>query len=278
MLDLPTPAAPSASSPARYRRRATLGGWLPVDMIWSIFAKASSCLRRSAESPSTSRKRLRELFRRAVLLQEFGDDVLADHEIGEDHRIHLDRPPQDPGLHRAGPVGRHHRHACQRQLQRHGAGFGQRRVRDPERRALLLLADHDARLHRPAFQRVRDRLLQMRHGRQHQFERHALVAAAAPAPGRTPPCGGGFRCGGFPAAPAAPAAAPSRRCRSVGVRAAADDKLLGQGMADIAAGRAAQPAIGLRFERQQRQHVIDIASASRAPGPAATPRPRARHN
>ena len=32
-----------------------LGGWLPVDMIWSIFAKASSCFRRNAESPSTSR-------------------------------------------------------------------------------------------------------------------------------------------------------------------------------------------------------------------------------
>src|SRR4029079_3638940 len=53
-------------------------------------------------------QRLREFFRCAVLLQEFGDDVLADHEVGQYHRIHLDRPPQYPGLHRTGPVGRHH--------------------------------------------------------------------------------------------------------------------------------------------------------------------------
>ena len=148
-------------------------------------------------------------------------------------------------------------------------------MRDPERRPLLLLADHDARLHRPVLQRLGDRLLQMRHGRQHQFERHALRRAAGPASRRTPPCGGGSRCGGCPAAPAAPAAArraaPARR-RS----GRSEPSLLDQGMADIAAGRPAQPAIGLRLERQQRQHVIDIA-AHRA-RPARPPRPDRRRD
>ena len=252
-----------------------LGGWLPVDMMPSILANASSCLRRSSAVAEHLAQRRRELFRRAIFLQEFGNDVLADHEIGQYHRVHLDGPPQDPGLHRAGPVGRHHRHACQRQFERHGAGFGQRRMRDPERRPLLLLADHDLGLHRPALHRVHDRLLQMRHGRQHQFERHALAPAAAPPPGRTPPCGGGFRCAGFPAAPAAPAATPpAARLRRRSGRS--DDNLLGQGMADIAAGRAAQPAIGLGLERQQRQHVIDIFQHRARP--AGPPRPdRGRH-
>ena len=152
-----------------------LGGWLPVDMMPSILANASTCFRRSSLSPNTSRSAAAQFFRRAVFLQEFGDDVLADHEIGQYHRVHLDRPAQYPGLHRAGPVGRHHRHPGQCQFQRHGAGFGQRRVRDAELGPLLLLADHDLGLHRPALHRLHDRFLQMRHGRQHQFERHALL-------------------------------------------------------------------------------------------------------
>src|SRR3954465_1124514 len=47
-------------------------------------------------------------------------------------------------------------------------------------------------------------------------------------------------------------------------------------MADIAAGRPVQPAIGLRLERQQRQHMIDIFQhRARPPGP---PRPHRRRD
>ena len=38
--------------------------------------------------------------------------------------------------------------------------------------------------------------------------------------------------------------------------------LLDQGMPDIGAGRAAQPLVRGRLERQQRQHMIDVARAS----------------
>ena len=48
-------------------------------------------------------------------------------------------------------------------------------MRDPELRPLLLLADHDLGLNRPGLHRLHDRFLQMRHGRQHQFERDALL-------------------------------------------------------------------------------------------------------
>ena len=178
--------------------------------------------------------------------------------------------PHDPGLHRADAIGRDHRHAGNGKLQRHRAGLGERCARDTERCALFLFADHDPGRDLPARHAVRDRFLQMRHGGQHGFECHALGAAAAPAYRRTPPYGAGSRCGGCPAAPAAPAA----RRRGVSAhrrmgRKVAD--LLGQGMADIAARRAAQPAIFLRFERQQRQHVIDIGA--HRPRPARPPCP-----
>ena len=182
----------------------------------------------------------------------------------------LDRAPQDPGLDRADPVGRDHRHAGERKLQRHGAGFGERGVGDPERRPLFLLADHDPRL-RPASlcTPFADRLLQMRHGRQDQFERHALGLQPAQ------------RLAEYRHVVPDLAAAASRQHQQnrrrlvpalllVGVGPQRGD-LLGQGMADIAAGRPAQPAIGLRFERQQRQHMIDI-DAHRA-RPAGPPRP-----
>jgi hypothetical protein len=51
--------------------------------------------------------------------------------------------------------------------------------------------------------------------------------------------------------------------------------LLGQGMADIAAGRPVQLLVRLRLERRQRHHMIDIG-LHRAPGPP--PRPNRRRD
>ena len=67
---------------------------------------------------------------------------------------------------------------------------------------------------------------------------------------------------------------PSRRALSsrLGRRSLGD---LGQRMADIGAGRPAEPRMRRRLERQQRQHVIDVARASRAPARAARPTPTA---
>ena len=66
----------------------TLGGCSPVAMI-------ASSLRKSLElappqrgvSVSTSRSAGDKLFRRAIVLQEFRHDILADHEIGQDDRV-----------------------------------------------------------------------------------------------------------------------------------------------------------------------------------------------
>ena len=176
----------------------------------------------------------------------------------------------------AGPVGRHHRHAGQCQFERHGAGFGQRRVRDPERGALLLLADHDLGLHRPALHRVHDRFLQMRHGRQHQFERHALLLQPR------------HRLAEHRHVVADFAAAASRqhqqhrrrlrRAARLPRRSAAARPVArsGDGRHSCRAARAAcdRPRARTAAAPAHDRHI----SASRAPGRAATPRPRARHS
>ncbi len=53
---------------------------------------------------------------------------------------------------------------------------------------------------------------------------------------------------------------------------------LDQRMADIAARRPAQLGMDGRLERQDRQHLIDIGRAWRAPGRVATPKPTAKHS
>ena len=178
----------------------------------------------------------------------------------------------------ADPIGRDHRHPGQRQFQRHGAGFGQRRMRDPERRPLVRLRRPRSAA-APASSSRRRGPPPRRCGMVGRTGSNADALRPQPAERRAEHRhdGAGSRCGGFPAAPAAPAAAASRRVCSLGSGPQRGD-LLDQGMTDIAAGRPAQPAIGLRLERQQRQHMVDISGASRAPGPAATPRPKARHN
>ena len=40
-------------------------------------------------------QRIRQLLRRAILLDEFRHDILAEHQIGQDHRRHRDQTPRD---------------------------------------------------------------------------------------------------------------------------------------------------------------------------------------
>ena len=58
----------------------------------------------------------------------------------------FDRLPQDEGLDCTKAIGRDHRHAGERQFQRHCAGLGERAMRDAKGGALLRFADHDARV------------------------------------------------------------------------------------------------------------------------------------
>ena len=118
---------------------STLGDLLPVDMMVSSCANASTCCLRIGVSVSTSRSAGASFSGVQSSCRNSGMTSFADHEIGEDHRRDLDRAAQDEGLDRADAIGRHHRHARQRELQRHRAGFRQRRARDAECGALLLL-------------------------------------------------------------------------------------------------------------------------------------------
>ncbi len=145
---------------------------------------------------------------------------------------------------------------------------------DAERGLLLIVADRQTRLQRPCLQGGFHRCTQMRRGRQDQLKRHSVrpqpaerlaehlhVVAdfAAPAArqhqqhGRrriTPPLLAGIR--------------PQRR------------ELLDQRMADIRAWRTAEIAMGLGFERQQRQDMVDIPA--HGAGPARSPRPDRRRD
>ena len=189
----------------------TLGGWSPVDMmrrsarrLRAAFA-AARCRRAGRAAPATA-------VPAAVLLQEFRNHILADHEVGQDHRVHLDRPAQDEGLHRAGAVGRRpsaRRPApvpasrCRTWQVRHARC--ERRRASPARRSRRAAAPVQ---HLQPFAPPPPADAAWSAG---QARTRRLRDTAGPASRRTPPCGGGSRCGGCPAAPAAPAASSSRR-------------------------------------------------------------------
>ena len=102
------------------------------------------------------------------------------------------------------------------------------------------------------------------------------VADSADASRQRPPAAAGSRRSGFPAAPAAPAArqaggAPPRRS------GASSRDFVRQRMADIGAGRPAEPRVHLAARTAAAPAHDRYRRASRAPGPAATPRPKARH-
>ena len=202
-----------------------------------------------------------------------GIDVLADHEIGQNYRRHPDRTTQDQGLHAARrdrPSPSAHPHSASSSVTVPDLARAARAIRNAARFSFspITICGGTSQL----LTAFTHRRLEMRHGRQHRLEGCALAAELRRAPGRIPPDDAGSRCAGCPAAPAEPAVSASRRFRSSALgRSEASCSV--KGMADIAAGRPAQLAVFLRLERQQRQHVIDIAHASRARGPAATPRP-----
>ena len=182
--------------------------------------------------------------------------------------------PHDPGLERARPVGRDHRHAGERKLQRHGARFGECRARNPKCRALFLLADHDPRLHRPALSasatascrcgmvgRINSNaalgLQQAQRLAEHRHVMPDLAAAASRQNQQNRRRGPG---------------APAPRCRAAAKRSARS----GDGRHSCTADRAACDMLPARTAAAPARDRY--SRASRAPGPAATPRPRARHN
>ena len=118
---------------------------------------------------------------------------------------------------------------------------------------------------------------QMRHGRHHHVDRaDALLHAGRASRRRCRRASRSRRCG----CPASPARSADRRGgaapRPSFGRSLRD--LLDQRMADIAAGRPAELAMHVGLERQQRQHVVDVAAHRCARAPAARPTPTARRS
>ena len=119
-------------------------------------------------------ERVCKIARRAVILDELGDHVFANHQVRQDHRLDGDDAQDEPGLDRACPISGDHRHARQRQFQRDRAGFGQRCRSNPESRTPFLLADHDLWRHFPGLDAFADEFEQMRHGGQDQLKHRSL--------------------------------------------------------------------------------------------------------
>ena len=271
-----TSAAVAYSSTISAARAA--GALVPISMMVSRRRERLDLAAPLGGIAEQRHERIRQIVRRAVLLQEFRHHVLAEHQIGEDDRRQpvLDRPA-DQRFERRDLVGRDHRNAGEREFERHGAGLRQRRARDAEGRALLLRS-------RP---------------------RSAARSATSPLPAAPAPQDAASSAArSRPARPARPRWAtvspnvPIRRWISplrlpgrtsrigrrgepplclVRVRAQVAD-LLGQRMPDIAARRPAEPAMNVRLERQQRRARGRHSRASCAHAPAARPTPTARHN
>ena len=81
----------ASRSAGRSRRRGRSASALPISMIASSRANASVWRRRSGLSVSSGASASARLLGRAVPLQELRHDVLADDQVGQDDRRHLDR-------------------------------------------------------------------------------------------------------------------------------------------------------------------------------------------
>ena len=120
--------------------------------------------------------------------------------------------------------------------------------------------------YRPTRDAFANRVEQMRHRRQHQLEFRALLPQQAQRLAEHR-----HVMPDFAAAASRQHQQHRRLCVAASLLVGIGPKradLLDQGMADIGARRPLEPAIGFRLERQQRQHVIDVAAhGARAAGP-----------
>ena len=162
-------------------------------------------------------------------------------------------------------IGRDSRHAGEREFERHRAGRRQRRARDPERRPFLAgsttMRGCTAQPAVPARPGRRDAGPSAARAPRRQ-RACATISIVAPKIREQAPH------------LAAAAAGQHQKDRRIGIAAA---RLLGVGpqladvldqrMADIGAGRSAEPRMHGRLERQEREHMIDIgAHRARPPG------------
>ena len=171
-------------------------------------------------------------------------------------------------------IGGDRRHAGKRQFERHRAGCGERRPRGSGTRPISP----------PARRRCAARPASRQRRRGRAAEDAASSAARAPSarPGARTRAMAAPKMREQPADLARAAARQDQDKRRIGTPAprlvgvrTQIGQALDQRMADIDAGRAAEPPMRRRLERQDRQHAIDIgAHGARAPGPPGPDRRR----
>ena len=256
----------------------TLGGWLPVDMMPSIFANASSWRRRIGVSrapraaPATSFSGVQSCWRYSGTTFSPTTRFARMTELTCDQRRMIQR------LRRRRPGRR--RPSARRRCASSSVtvpGFGERRARDPERRPLFLLADHDPGRDLPALappRRPPPANAAWSEGSA-RTPRPRPRAASSVSPNTAMWCRISLRR--LPGSTSSTGGASSRRLPLVGIGPQASRSARsGDGRHSCRAGRAAgdmPPARTAAAPGRDRHR-----RASRAPGPAAMPRPRARRS
>ena len=236
-------AAATWPSQGRWRRPWRSERAPPIAMMASRRRKASIWRARSGVSDNQRQQRRGQIFRRAILLQEFRHDVLAEHQIGQDHARQPRPQPDQPGdrwPRQVQAIGRDHRHAGERQFEGHGARRGQGGAGAAKRRPFLGRLNHDARRHGP----VRPPPPSWRQ----QCGTVGITTSIAPTcaarrPSASPNIPGSRRISleRLPGSASTSGGSASRRAASCGIGPQLGDAL-DQRMADIGAGRTAELA------------------------------------
>ncbi|MCC2103994.1 MAG: hypothetical protein KDJ20_08125, partial [Hyphomicrobiales bacterium] len=198
----------------------------------------------------------------AVALDEFGHDILAQHQIGENDRGHVDEMLGQL-LDARDLVGDDHGHAGKREFERDRAGRDERRARAAEGGEFRLIAEHDFRLVGPGAQLLANGVFEMRDSGQDDFHTTAMLRDAMQhlAEDRHQPFDLGAprarhqqEYGGIVFAVA--------RIFRIGTQFV---EMFDERVADEDTGRAAQLFMRRWLERKQREHAIDIGAHGRRP-------------
>lgn len=202
-------------------------------------------------------------------------NVLIENEIGQNHAFDFQKKAK-AGDERIDFISDDARRSSKRQLQRHRARSGKRRACKPHGGILVGRAIDNMRSNGPTGSSLSDQLTQMAHGRNDDVD--LLVLLGKPRHGLSENIDEVINL----RAPAAgqheqhrPAIGNAEALRQLPtVRGLDLVQALDQRMTDIRADRSAKTRMRSRFERQQGQHMIDVAT--HALGPTRPPRPHAR--
>ncbi len=142
-------------------------------MIASSRENPSTCLRRSGVSDNSGISASASLFRGALVLHKFRDDILANNEVRENDAGQICVETDQAGdnlFERGKPVGSDRRYTCERQFERDRTGRRERGTRAAKSSPLFGGGRHDAWLNSPAGTGAPERFRQMRQRWKHEFD------------------------------------------------------------------------------------------------------------